>query len=119
MPMLGSDPWTMDGKTYIRRSLAVERGMQVFWTSKDGGYGLLADYIGNPHPELVALGMDTIVLHPLDYEAVKKSMQEQPKRDRARDMLKRSLSKALQGFDPVKHFRDRVFEEAERKGKDH
>lgn len=106
MPMLGDAPFKYGNMT-IRKSLSVERGMQAFWTSKDGGYGLKVDWIGNAHPELVGL-CDVLVLNPLDYEAVKKSVQETPARDRARQSKARSVANALNGFNPLKHYRDSI-----------
>lgn len=117
MPMLGTDPWSADGKTYIRKSLAVPQGMQAFWTSRDGGMALGVDHISNLHPELIEQGCDTIVLNPMDYEAVKKSMQEAPARERRRDMRKRSF-RELQGFDPNKIMRESMAQQAERARKD-
>lgn len=113
MPMLGTNPRTFDnGRTFIRKSLAVARGLQAFWTSRDGGMGLGVDHIGNLHPELIPLGCDTIVLNPVDYEAVMKSMQETPARDRARAMRARS-GKELASFDAVSHMKKRMEEEHE------
>lgn len=117
MPMLGFEPWSVDGKTFIRKSLAVPQGMQSFWTSRDGGMCLAVDHIGNPRPELIEQGCDTLVLNPMDYEAVKKSMMETPRRDRAREFRRRGYGD-LRNFDAEKHFEDRAIDDAEKRKDD-
>lgn len=108
MPMLGHAPWSANGEApYIRRSMAVKQGLQVFWSStggpKNDGEIVAIDYLTIAHPELAGR-FDTIVLNPLDYEAVKKSEMETPHKDSLR-RDKRRGSGDLRGFDPVTRFR--------------
>lgn len=103
MAMLGSDPITFDGTIYLRQSLSVPQGVQAFWSSKDGGQAIAVDYVTIARGDLVGK-FDTIVLNPLDYEAVKKSMMDTPRKDKLRRDKVRGL-RDLKGFDPTTKFK--------------
>ena len=119
MPMLGVEPWRdpTSGMT-IRKSNAVERGYQIFWSSRGEGMGCWAGLITQKCPAAIREKMrpDTIVLNPLDYEAVKKSVMETPRRDRAREQKRFRGSGDLRGFDASKHFRDQLDRQRQEKG---
>jgi hypothetical protein len=119
MATLGKEPFydEKSGMT-IRKCNEMPRGVQAFWTSKNGGYGVWAGWITEPIPTELRMEHkpDTIVLNPLDYEAVKKSVMETPKRDRAREMRKRGYGDLI-GFDPAKRIRESMARQREIKEK--
>lgn len=78
MKPVGSHPFR-HGDVTILRSWEMLEGLQALWYQ---GRLLGVFRIGEPIPGIIC---DTITLHPLDYEAVKKSVMEQALRDRARD----------------------------------
>lgn len=81
---IGIDPYTTESGIVIRRSVAIDRGLQTFW--KDGmpiGVG----HFGQAYPEFAGK-FDTIVLNDLEYEAVKKSEMERAAREHARSFMK-------------------------------
>lgn len=111
--MLGNTPITFptSGGVYMRKSEAVPQGYQVFAKANgnpavdDANGNLIAiDWLVSPRADLVGR-YNTIVLNPLDYEAVKKSMMEAPKKDDARREYGRKHALDLIGFDPSKAFK--------------
>lgn len=106
MPQLGYAPRTFRGLTF-RKSDApdMKQGMQVFWSSQHGGHAVAMDYLTVARHDLRGK-FDYIVLHPLDYEALLKSELDAPARNRRRELFRRDRMKELQGFDPLKHFKE-------------
>jgi hypothetical protein len=96
---VGHSPIVFGGIT-MRKSDEMPIGIQSLWRE---GQCLGVCRIGDTIPDAVA---DTVTLNPLDYEAVKKSMMEAPRRDRAREWAGRR--RPFRNFDFKKMIRGKL-----------